>query len=391
MALKKITYNGSSKVIIRLCEVVNDLIDRGGGGHTIQNSSGTDMTARTNLQFTGASVSDDAVNDRTVVDVPTYSDATQSASGLMSASDKTKLDGIASGAEVNVQSNWTEADNTSDAYIANKPNLATVATSGLYSDLSGTPSLATVATSGSYNDLSNKPTIPTVNDATLTLTQGGSTLGTFTANSESNVSIEVGGGGHTIWDRVKTALTSRSKLWFKDANVTDASADGATKVEVVTELASENAFDALATDGTADGVYTFPDSGTGYLTADMVGYGSGTVKDALDSVGENVSVTADGVKTYATLLTELKALADVSKVNDHSYLSVSGNLYPAIYPSGLVFAGIMDMNATTMYTSVFKLISAKFIQVTETASGNGFSDKSSSVAPNTTKFILYYK
>jgi len=42
----------------------------------------------------------------------------------------------------------------------NTVTLATVATSGSYSDLSNKPSLATVATSGSYNDLSNKPTIP---------------------------------------------------------------------------------------------------------------------------------------------------------------------------------------------------------------------------------------
>jgi len=32
MALKKINYNGSSKVILRLCEMVNQLIDGGGGG-----------------------------------------------------------------------------------------------------------------------------------------------------------------------------------------------------------------------------------------------------------------------------------------------------------------------------------------------------------------------
>ena len=35
--------------------------------------------------------------------------------------------------------------------------LATVATTGAYSDLSGTPTLATVATTGDYNDLSNTP------------------------------------------------------------------------------------------------------------------------------------------------------------------------------------------------------------------------------------------
>lgn len=61
-----------------------------------------------------------------------------------------------------VQSDWNEADNNSKAYIQNKPSLAAVATSGDYTDLSNTPSLATVATTGDYDDLSNKPTIPTV-------------------------------------------------------------------------------------------------------------------------------------------------------------------------------------------------------------------------------------
>ena len=104
--------------------------------------------------------------------------------GAMSGADKVKLDNIASGAEVNVQSDWTEANSNSDAFIKNKPNLATVATSGSYDDLSdkptipaaqvnsdwnatsgvarilNKPNLATVATSGSYNDLTDKPEIP---------------------------------------------------------------------------------------------------------------------------------------------------------------------------------------------------------------------------------------
>ena len=50
---------------------------------------------------------------------------------------------------------------TSGSYsdLSNTPNLATVATSGAYSDLSGTPNLATVATSGSYADLTNRPSL----------------------------------------------------------------------------------------------------------------------------------------------------------------------------------------------------------------------------------------
>lgn len=185
--------------------------------------------------------------------------ATPTTSGLMSVNDKNKLDGIAAGAEVNVQANWAESDSSSDAFIKNKPNLAAVATSGSYDDLSNKPTipaaqvqsdwaqttttavdyiknkpalstvatsgsyndlgdkptipaaqvnsdwsansgvaqilnkptLATVATSGSYNDLSNKPTIPTVNDATLTIQQNGTSLGTFTANASSSATIDV--------------------------------------------------------------------------------------------------------------------------------------------------------------------------------------------------------
>lgn len=67
-----------------------------------------------------------------VVDIPL---ATTSADGAMSADDKAKLDGIASGAEVNVQADWSETNSESDAFIKNKPDLATVATTGEYGDL----------------------------------------------------------------------------------------------------------------------------------------------------------------------------------------------------------------------------------------------------------------
>ncbi len=49
------------------------------------------------------------------------------------------------------QADWTQADTTDPSYIQHKPNLATVATSGSYSDLSNTPSIPT-ATSDLQND-----------------------------------------------------------------------------------------------------------------------------------------------------------------------------------------------------------------------------------------------
>lgn len=68
--------------------------------------------------------------------------STTALAGLMLPSDKTKLNGIAANAEVNVNADWNATEG--DAQILNKPTLATV------------------ATSGNYNDLTNKPTIPTV-------------------------------------------------------------------------------------------------------------------------------------------------------------------------------------------------------------------------------------
>ncbi len=51
--------------------------------------------------------------------------ASQSEDGLMSATDKVKLDEIESGAQVNVQSDWNVTDTSSDAYIKNKPTIPT--------------------------------------------------------------------------------------------------------------------------------------------------------------------------------------------------------------------------------------------------------------------------
>jgi len=137
------------------------------------------------------------------------------------------------GGGTQVQSNWTESDTTAVSYIQNKPNLATVATSGSYNDLTNTPTipaaqvnadwnsssgvseilnkpnLATVATSGSYNDLSNKPTIPdgvptvTSNDDGKVLTAvysgGAGSYGWATASG--------GGGSSPTYDSDWTSVT----------------------------------------------------------------------------------------------------------------------------------------------------------------------------------------
>ena len=51
--------------------------------------------------------------------------------------------------------------------------------------------LANVATSGSYNDLSNKPTIPTVNNSTITIQKNGARVDDFTTNQATAKSINI--------------------------------------------------------------------------------------------------------------------------------------------------------------------------------------------------------
>lgn len=76
--------------------------------------------------------------------------STTALAGLMLPSDKTKLNGIAAGAEVNVNADWNAAEG--DALILNKPTLATVATSGSYNDLTGKPTIPTVDVNKKYVD-----------------------------------------------------------------------------------------------------------------------------------------------------------------------------------------------------------------------------------------------
>jgi hypothetical protein len=114
----------------------------GGGGDTVSIQS----TAADILSVSSGAISaDDAGADRIVYwnntsnkltygtpsDVGaaasshTHSDATQSVAGFLSTTDKSKLDGIASGAEVNVNADWNAS--SGDAQILNKPTLGTAA------------------------------------------------------------------------------------------------------------------------------------------------------------------------------------------------------------------------------------------------------------------------
>lgn len=109
--------------------------------------------AAKNITATGISITLDKRNlvTNVVEDIELNIPASTTAlAGLMLPADKIKLNGIAAGAEVNVNADWNATEG--DAQILNKPTLATVATSGSYNDLTGKPTIPTVDVNKKYVD-----------------------------------------------------------------------------------------------------------------------------------------------------------------------------------------------------------------------------------------------
>lgn len=123
--------------------------------------------------------------------------STTALAGLMLPSDKTKLNGIAAGAEVNVNADWNATKG--DALILNKPTLATV------------------ATSGSYKDLTNKPTIPTVD---VTKSYVDTQLATKANASNVYTKAEVNSKVSSVY-RVKGSVASYANLPTVDVTIGD--------------------------------------------------------------------------------------------------------------------------------------------------------------------------
>ena len=70
------------------------------------------------------------LTDLSTHSVTELNDVTNAGSGeIITSSERTKLTSISAGAEVNVQANYNETDNTSDAFIQNKPTITVAGTS----------------------------------------------------------------------------------------------------------------------------------------------------------------------------------------------------------------------------------------------------------------------
>lgn len=182
-------------------------------------------TARTNLQL-GNSATRNVGTGSTQVAAGNHnhSNATESAAGFLSASDKIKINGIAAGAEVNVNADWNAT--TGDAAILNKPSTFTPSShTHVASDITDFASaVGAISPAADWNTLSNKPS--TFPPSSHTHQASDINSGTFniaripTGSTSSTVSL--GNHGHElnslaatgiVFGKVLTSTGSNSASW----------------------------------------------------------------------------------------------------------------------------------------------------------------------------------
>jgi len=102
-----------------------------------------------------------------------------------------------------------------------------------WDDLSGIVDLSAYRTAAEQDIIDATFATPSdIGDATITITQGGVTKGTFTANASSDVTIELdaGGGGSATWGSIGGTLSNQTDL----QNALDAKANSASLATVAT-------------------------------------------------------------------------------------------------------------------------------------------------------------
>lgn len=192
--------------------------------------------------------------------------------------------------------------------------------------------------------------------------------------------IEGGGsGGHTIQNSAGTDLPQEDKMQFADSFVSDDSTNGRTVVENIKEVSPADY--ASTTD---EGIIVTDDGNDALI---------GAVSD------DYVEVTADGEKTYGTLLSELYALVDIDKLSVNSYIKASNS--NAIYrystanssKAALTFT-ILAGDSLKYIAYIYRVASASsncaYVGYNTTTSGTTKTDETSDSPLSGVKITLYY-
>lgn len=210
------------------------------------------------------------------------------------STEKNKLSGIASGAEVNVQSNWTETNTSSDAYIK------------------------------------NKPTIPTVNNGKLIIQKNGTDVKTFTANQSSNVTANI-----TVPTQV-SELTNDSGYTTNTGTITKVQANG-------TDVASSGTANIPAATTSKYGVTKL--SSATNSTSEVLAATPKAVKAAYDLAASKGAGTITGVSVNGTSV----ATSGVANITSVPASVLSGAIPSAVTATTQISSDNSAKIATTAF------------------------------------------
>ena len=444
MALKKINYTGSSKVILRLCEMVNQLIDGGGGSgstvtYTQTLSSGTktgsisidgvstDMYAPTppvkvsdltndsgfitstvnNLTnyylksetYTQAEV--DAlisaivtlnilvvqtlptqdISTTTIYLVPKQTAETQDiydeyiyvnnawehigttqidlsnyytkaqvdtlladkvdkvAGKQLSTEDftstlKTKLDGIETGAEVNVQSDWNQSDSSADDFIKNKP---TIPPAQIQSDWNQTDNTA-------KDFIKNKPTIPDISNIPI------SGIGELNVSSSTPYPVITMNSGFNLKEGAYLSVKFNSALTVPYSEPLH------TYITVLidgTTYGMESYIGNVTIDAGKVAIIVYDGSSLEVVAVNNSGGTSYSEGDGIDITNDTISVD--------TIFTEASTRANIA--SGDTFATILGKIkkwftdLPSMFVSKLgdTISGVLEVKPTTTANTLFRV------------------------------------
>ena len=295
---------------------------------------------------------------------------------------KTKLDGIAAGGQVNVQANWNETDTTSDAYIQNKPeNLVQDAayvhtdsnfTEALRTKLNGIAAGAEVNVNADWNSASgdseilNKPE-HLVQDANYVHTDSN-----FTADEKTKLAgIETGAEVNVQpdWDQTVTTADDYIKnkpLTGVDSTLSDSSTDPVQNK--VVKAALDEKVDKVT------GLQLSQNSYTNGEKEKLAGIETGATRVVVDS---SITQNSDNPVGSAAIYTALSGKVDVNgskQLSTEDYTTAEKNKLAQIEAGATNVAvdGTITQNSQNPVTSA--AIYAALASKVDADGGSGLSD-----------------
>jgi hypothetical protein len=316
--------------------------------------------------------------------------ATTSAAGSMSSADKTKLDGIASGAEVNVNADWNAS--SGDAQILNKPTLGTAAAAATTDFAAAAHNHAASAITSGTLDVARIPTGTTSTTVALgnhgheltSLAATGATNGhVLTANGSGGVTFSAASGGVSGVDSTTADVfsVSGSNLVADDGGLIDSANPFVQWNDTSGKLVYANPLSrpsgamhvGVAPTTTALGTRALCIQADRSLAADRVPTGTDSLAIGNSSQAQNNASTAVGFRarannTYAVCIggeslangnasVAIGAVATASgaqSINISAYDAYSGNSSTATNSVGLnATADLRAMFATAAFRAVY--------------------------------------